>query len=167
MPDVLLWCVCVAGLTDEEVTVQALILTIVGNSNMATSVAFAAHSLALHPQVQKKLQVEIDSTFPGKVKQRFILTVQIWALWQTLNGQISLQCRPTYEKLVQMKYLDNVIKESLRLYPISNRIERVAKSTVEVNGVIIPKGVIVAVPIHTLHRDPDVWPDPDSFKPER
>lgn len=84
-----------------------------------------------------------------------------------ISGQISLQCRPTYEKLVQMKYLEMVIKETLRLYPIGNRIERVAKSNVEVSGVIIPKGMVVATPIHTLQRDPDVWPDPDSFKPER
>uniref|UniRef100_H3CEE5 unspecific monooxygenase n=1 Tax=Tetraodon nigroviridis TaxID=99883 RepID=H3CEE5_TETNG len=109
---------------------------------MATSVAFAAYNLALHPEVQKKLRAEIDRTFSGK-------------------------CRPTYEKLVQMKYLEMVIKETLRLYPIGNRIERVAKSNVEVSGVIIPKGMVVATPIHTLQRDPDVWPDPDSFKPER
>lgn len=66
-----------------------------------------------------------------------------------------------------MKYLDMVVRETSRLYPLGNRIERVTKSTVEVSGVIIPKGVVVAVPIYTLHRDPTVWPDPDSFKPER
>lgn len=84
-----------------------------------------------------------------------------------ISVQISLQCQPTYEGLVQMKYLDTVIMETWRLYPIGNRIDRVAKSNVEVSGVIIPKGMIVAVPIYTLHRDPEVWPDPDSFKPER
>lgn len=84
-----------------------------------------------------------------------------------ISFQISLQCRPTYEELVQMKYLDMVMMETWRMYPLGNRIERVAKSKVEVNGVIIPKGMIVAVPIYSLHRDPDLWPDPDSFKPER
>lgn len=37
----------------------------------------------------------------------------------------------------------------------------------EVSGVIIPKGMRVSVPIYTLQHDPDVWPDPESFKPER
>lgn len=65
------------GLTDEEVTIQALIFTIIGNNNLSHSVAFTAYNLALHSQVQKKLQAEIDRTFPGKVTQRFILTLQI------------------------------------------------------------------------------------------
>lgn len=136
---------------------------------MASSVAFAAYNLALHPRVQKKLQAEIDRTFPGKVAQRFILSrnQQISALCQMKSVQISLQCRPTYEELWQMKYLDMVIMETWRMFPIGNRIERVSKSNVEINGVMIPEGMIVAVPIYTLQRDPDVWPDPDSFKPER
>lgn len=66
-----------------------------------------------------------------------------------------------------MKYLDMVLMETWRLYPIGNQIHRVAKTNVEVSGVTIPKGMIVAVPIHTLQRDPEVWPDPDAFKPKR
>ncbi|XP_056896985.1 cytochrome P450 3A27-like [Takifugu flavidus] len=131
-----------AGLSDEEIMVQALIFALVGNGNMAYLVAFTAYNLAVHPQTQTRLQAEIDRTFPGK-------------------------CPITYEELLQMKYLDMVVTETSRLYPLGNRIERVAKSTVEVSGVIIPEGVVVAVPIYTLHRDPTVWPDPDSFKPER
>lgn len=57
--------------------------------------------------------------------------------------------------------------EAWRLYPIANRIEKVVNSNVEINGVLIPKGMIVAVLIHTLQHDPEVWPDLDSFKPER
>lgn len=136
---------------------------------MASSVAFAAYNLAIHPQVQKKLQAEIDKTFPGKVAQRFILSrYQLFAKLKAFKSPPPpLQCRPTYEKLGQTKYLDTVIMETWRLYPIANRIERVANSNVEINGVLIPKGMIVAEPIHTLQRDPEVWPDPDSFKPER
>lgn len=72
-----------------------------------------------------------------------------------------------YQALMQMEYLDSVINESLRLYPIAARLERVAKATVEINGLVIPKDMIILVPTWPIHRDPEVWPEPEVFKPER
>ncbi len=68
---------------------------------------------------------------------------------------------------MQMEYLDMVVNETMRLYPIANRIERISKASVEVNGVTIPKGTVVMVPTYALHRDPDLWSEPEAFKPER
>lgn len=68
---------------------------------------------------------------------------------------------------MQMEYLDMVLNESMRLYPIANRLERMSKSSVEINGVTIPKGTVITVPVYTLHRDPTLWSEPDAFKPER
>lgn len=68
---------------------------------------------------------------------------------------------------MQMEYIEMVINESMRLYPIANRLERVSKASVEINGLTIPKGTVTMVPIYTLHRDPALWPEPDAFKPER
>lgn len=79
----------------------------------------------------------------------------------------SCQARPTYEALVQMEYLDMVINESMRLYPIGNRLERVSKTSVEIEGVTIPKGTVIVIPVFALQRDPDLWPNPEEFKPER
>ncbi|KAJ1096460.1 hypothetical protein NDU88_001600, partial [Pleurodeles waltl] len=74
---------------------------------------------------------------------------------------------PTYEALLQMEYLEMAINEVLRLYPGSGRLERVCKKTVEVEGVTIPEGVVVVVPLYTLHRDPEYWPEPEKFDPDR
>lgn len=68
---------------------------------------------------------------------------------------------------MEMEYLDSVINESLRLYPIASRLERVAKASVEINGLVIPKGMVVLVPTWPMHRDPEIWPEPEKFKPER
>ncbi|XP_036176814.1 cytochrome P450 3A12-like isoform X4 [Myotis myotis] len=74
---------------------------------------------------------------------------------------------PTYDALAQMEYLDMVMNENLRLYPIAGRLERVCKKDVEINGVFIPKGTVVMVPSFILHRDSTYWPDPEEFRPER
>lgn len=68
---------------------------------------------------------------------------------------------------MQMEYLDMVINESMRLYPIATRLERISKASVEIDGVTIPKGTAIAIPVYTLQRDPALWSKPDEFKPER
>ncbi|XP_062247648.1 cytochrome P450 3A27-like [Platichthys flesus] len=130
------------GLTDNEILAQAMFFIFAGYETTTSTLGFISYNLATHPHIQKTLQKEIDETFPGK-------------------------CEPTYEGLMQMEYLDMVVNESMRLYPIASRLERMTKASVEVNGVTVPKGVVIVVPVHTLHRDPALWPEPEVFKPER
>uniref|UniRef100_A0A8C9XJL0 unspecific monooxygenase n=1 Tax=Sander lucioperca TaxID=283035 RepID=A0A8C9XJL0_SANLU len=130
------------GLTDHEILSQAMIFLFAGYETSSSSLSFMAYNLATNPHTMKRLQEEVDSTFPDK-------------------GPVE------YQALMQMEYLDCVINESLRLYPIAPRIERVAKATVEINGLVIPKGMVVMVPTWPLHRDPDLWSEPEEFKPER
>jgi len=54
------------------------------------------------------------------------------------------------------------------MYFISDgRTNRVASHDITIKGVLIPKGMMVFVPVYALHMDPEVWPDPTEFKPER
>ncbi|XP_028362405.1 cytochrome P450 3A12-like isoform X1 [Phyllostomus discolor] len=130
------------ALSDLELIAQSIIFIFAGYETTSTSLSFLMHLLATHPDVQQKLQKEIDATFPNKAP-------------------------PTYDALFQMEYLDMVLNESLRLFPIAGRLERVCKKDVEINGVFIPKGTVVMVPSFTLHRDPEYWSEPDEFRPER
>jgi cytochrome P450 len=66
-----------------------------------------------------------------------------------------------------MKYMDMVIDETLRMYPPGTRLDRVASNDYEYNGLKIEKGQVIMVPIFALHHDPDVYPNPDVFDPER
>ncbi|XP_029012837.1 cytochrome P450 3A40-like [Betta splendens] len=130
------------GLTDHEILSQALVFIFAGYDTTSSTLGFLAYNLATHPDVQKTLQEEIDKTFPQKR-------------------------HPSYEALMQMEYLDMVLNESMRMFPVGSRIERMTKATVEVNGVSIPKGTIVMVPVYPLHNDPTLWSEPELFKPER
>lgn len=73
----------------------------------------------------------------------------------------------TYEAVMQLEYLDMAVSEILRLFPIGGRIERTCKKDVEINGVTIPKGTVVMIPTYILQHDPDYWPNPEEFRPER
>ncbi|CAK7303344.1 Cytochrome P450 3A12 [Vulpes lagopus] len=130
------------ALSDLELVAQSVIFIFAGYETTSTSLSFLMYELATHPDVQQKLQEEIDATFPNKAL-------------------------PTYDALVQMEYLDMVLNETLRLYPIAGRLERVCKKDVEISGVFIPKGTVVMVPTFTLHRDQSLWPEPEEFRPER
>uniref|UniRef100_A0A3B5M7C0 Cytochrome P450 3A n=1 Tax=Xiphophorus couchianus TaxID=32473 RepID=A0A3B5M7C0_9TELE len=128
--------------TDHEILSQSMIFIFAGYETSSSSLSFLAYNLATNPEVMRKLQEEIDSTFPNKAPVQ-------------------------YQPLMEMDYLDSVINESLRLFPIAARLERVAKASVEINGLVIPKDMVILVPTWPLHRDPEIWPEPEKFKPER
>ncbi|XP_014652589.1 PREDICTED: cytochrome P450 3A12 isoform X6 [Ceratotherium simum simum] len=130
------------ALSDLELIAQSIIFIFAGYEPISTSLSFLIYFLATHPDVQQKLQEEIDATFPDKAPV-------------------------TYDALIQMEYLDMVLNESLRLFPIAGRLERVCKKDLELGGVFIPKGTVVMVPTFSLHREPEFWPEPEEFHPER
>jgi len=99
--------------------------------------------MAKFPEAQKKLQAEIDEF-----------------------------CHETtdinYDTLHKMPYLDAVFKESLRYYPpVVTFVARTCIEDCSVNGVTFVPGVQVMIPIYLIHHDPEIWPDPENFLPER
>lgn len=64
-------------------------------------------------------------------------------------------------------YLDAVIAETLRLRPVLAIVIRRLQEDLEVGDYLLPKGAAVIPCIHLMHRDPDIYPDPTAFKPER
>ncbi len=65
-------------------------------------------------------------------------------------------------------YLNATIHEILRLRPVLAEAEpRVVKRTTEIGGVEYPPGVALVVSAYLVHRDPDIYPEPLAFRPER
>ncbi|KAL4689143.1 hypothetical protein H8957_004232 [Semnopithecus entellus] len=130
------------ALSDQELMAQSIIFIFAGYETTSSVLSFTIYELATHPDVQQKLQEEIDAVLPNKAPA-------------------------TYDAVVQMEYLDMVVNETLRLFPIAIRLERVCKKDVEINGVFIPKGAMVVIPTYALHHDPKYWTEPEEFRPER
>ncbi|NWX29333.1 CP3AD protein, partial [Notiomystis cincta] len=130
------------ALTDTEVLAQAFIFIFAGYEPTSNSLCYLAYELATHPDVQEKLLQEIDTVLPNKAPL-------------------------TYEAMTKLEYLDMAVNETLRMYPLGGRIERTCKKDVEINGVTIAKGVVVTIPPYVLHHNPEYWPNPEEFRPER
>uniref|UniRef100_A0A671U1H1 unspecific monooxygenase n=1 Tax=Sparus aurata TaxID=8175 RepID=A0A671U1H1_SPAAU len=137
------------GLTDHEIISQVTMLLFAGYETSATTLVLLAYSLARNPEVMKRLQ------------HKFLVEESTSTFSLFHFGPVQ------YEALMQMEYLDSVVSECLRLYPPAGRLERIAKETVKINGVTIPKNMLVMIPVYALHHDPELWPEPEEFKPDR
>lgn len=81
---------------------------------------------------------------------------------------LSLQGKITYDNLMEMEYLNKIFSESLRKYPINiGFITRLTANDYQHNGLCIPKGVSVLIPTSHMHHNPELFPTPDIFDPER
>ena len=133
-----------------EMTAQAFVFFLAGFDASATQTCLIAHELAAHPEIQDRVQAEVD------------------AIMRSTGG------KPTYEAVQNsMPYLDAVFSEAMRLHPIAflNRLcsqeFELPPATPEGKPFKIPVGMNIFVPVAGFHSDPDLYPDPEKFDPER
>ncbi|GFX75022.1 cytochrome P450 3A21 [Trichonephila clavipes] len=133
------------NLSEDELVAQCVIFFLAGYDTTATALSYASYLLALNPEIQHKLFTELRDAM------------------QETKGELS------YEAIQGMKYLDNVVAETLRIFPPSTRLERVADVDLKLadTGITIPKGTIVTIPNYALQHDPQFFPNPDVFDPDR
>ncbi|XP_034237985.1 cytochrome P450 6j1-like [Thrips palmi] len=124
---------------------QVMSMQVAGSESTASTVMFALWMLARHPECQEKLRAELRETVGNN------------------GGEIS------YETGQDTKYLDMVMKETLRLWPVMPWLDRVATQDYVLpdSDIKIEKGTVVMVPVYSIHRDPEHYADPDKFDPER
>lgn len=132
---------------DLEILAQSMLFFAVGHETTATLLSSCGFFLALFPELQDRLYEEIHQAFVED------------------KGDI------TYEKLLQLQYLDAFVSEALRYFTPTLTFDREASEDVEieVDGIklLIPKGMGVVIPFHAIHHDPDNYEDPEKFDPER
>jgi cytochrome P450 len=127
-------------LTDRELRDELMTALAAGHETTATSLAWAVANLLTNPKSYAALREEIAAA-----------------------GGVSA----TPEKLASLPYLDAVIKENLRLRPIVPVVGRMLKKPTKLGGYDLPAGSAVGACIFLAHRNPEIYPNPDSFEPER
>ncbi|XP_076303127.1 putative cytochrome P450 6a13, partial [Lasioglossum baleicum] len=126
-------------------TSQAQLFFLAGFENSSLTISNALYELAWKPTIQEKVRAEILKVL------------------EKTNGEI------TYDGVEEMKYLDACILETLRMYPVLQWLSRSAMEDYTFSGtkLTIPKNQQVFLPIYSIQRDPDIYPNPEVFDPER
>ncbi|XP_078695165.1 cytochrome P450 3A24-like [Branchiostoma floridae x Branchiostoma belcheri] len=130
------------GISSKEIKGNAILLWVAGYETTANTLTLTAYNLALNQEAQDKVIEEVDAV----IEKRGALD---------------------YEAVNELPYMEMCIQETLRMFPAAMRFDRVCKEDTEVKGLHIPAGMIVNVPVYPIHYDPDIWPEPEKFKPER
>ncbi|NXE24461.1 CP4V2 protein, partial [Ardeotis kori] len=114
-----------------------------GHDTTAAAMNWALYLLGHNPEAQKKVHRELDEVF-GNTE------------------------RPvTMDDLKKLRYLECVVKEALRLFPSVPMFARTLREDCCIRGYRVPKGTNILVLTYALHRDPEIFPDPEEFRPER
>jgi cytochrome P450 family 135 len=91
-----------------------------------------------------------------------------WALERLLRSPDKLErLTAEIESGDDDAYLDAVVKETLRVRPVVPVVARHLAEAIELDGYVIPAGSTVMVSIYLVHNDPETYPEPDEFRPER
>jgi len=128
-------------LTPAQILDHLLTLFVAGHETLANALTWACYLLAQHPAVTSKLLSE-------------------------LNQQLRAQ-PPTPADLERLPYLEQVVKEVLRLYPPAASLSRIVREPFEWKGYGFAAGNIIMYSPYVSHRMPEQFPEPEVFRPER
>lgn len=155
-------------LTDDHILAQALLFFFAGFDPVSTSLSFMAYELAINPEVQKKLQKEVDlvaDKFKENLSYEALLSMKY--LDQVVSGKNIMQFIPLYKK-------NSKIIETMRLWPANFMSERVCTRDFIIEPehpnertLHLKKGTSVSIPVMAMQRDPKYFPNPQKFDPER
>lgn len=128
---------------DDLIKSVLLMLLIAGTETTSMTIQWAMRLLLAHPEAFHKLRAEIDSNVGNE---------------RLLNES----------DLTKLPYLQCVINETLRLYPpVPLLLPHYSLEDCTVGGYDVPKHTILIINAWAIHRDPELWDEPDKFKPER
>ncbi|XP_070493749.1 probable cytochrome P450 6a21 [Chironomus tepperi] len=133
------------AMTFNEVAANSFIFLIAGLETSASAMTFCTYELALNQDIQNRLRNEIET------------------ILKKHNGEV------TYNAMMEMKYLDMVISETLRMYPIFEVQTRKCTKEFEIpdTDLVIPVGMPIVIPVVGMHNDEKYFVNPNKFDPER
>ncbi|XP_046450414.1 cytochrome P450 4C1-like isoform X3 [Daphnia pulex] len=114
-----------------------------GHDTTTSLMSWFLYAIASNPDIQERVCFELQNEF----------------------GDSERNC--TQEDIPNLKYLECCIKETLRLYPSVPGFERAVQEDVQIGKYLIPAGCTIGILSFAAHRNPEIFPDPLTFNPER
>ncbi|KAJ7624701.1 cytochrome P450 [Roridomyces roridus] len=132
-----------AAIDDRAMVDQVLTFLTAGHETTATSLSWTLWLLANDQESQRRLREEVTPVFKDN-------------------------SRPDYRTLKSLEFLDCVLNESLRLFPPVAQTSRVATKTDYIEGVLVPKGTLLNIPVRAISTQKSFWgEDAEEFRPAR
>lgn len=135
--------------TEQIVKEQIETVIIAGNETSALTISYTLLLLAMHPEVQDRVFDELQTVYESPDEYS------------------------SYERVQQLTYLDRVLKEGMRMFPVAPFIVRCCIADTKLSTCTIPKDAIIMMSLFNMHRREDIWGadaeefNPDHFSPER
>lgn len=132
-------------LTMNEIAAQCWVFFAGGFETAGSVVSYCLYELSVNPDIQDKMREEINKVL------------------REHEGKF------TFEAIVKMKYLECAVKETLRKYPPLSFLNRECTKdyTFPNSDITLRKGDAVVISAYGMHRDADIYPDPETFDPDR
>lgn len=129
------------AMSQQQVLDELVTIFSAGHETSANGLTWNLYLLTQHPEILKKVRTELDEVLGDRA--------------------------PELADLKKLVYLKQVIEEGMRLYPPVWSVGRHALEDDEFEGHHIKQNTVVGLYMYHLHRHPDLWEDPQAFKPER
>ncbi|MFI1972152.1 cytochrome P450 [Streptomyces cinnamoneus] len=131
-----------AGERPARIRDTVMVTMLAAHHTTGVAVSWTLHLLGRHPEVAERVAEELDRVL----------------------GDRSV---PEYGDLRRLTYLDMVLKEAMRLYPPGPYGARETTGPLVLGDYEIPAGTTVFYPFWAVHMNPEHWPQPEEFRPER
>jgi cytochrome P450 len=128
-------------LSDDKLIGQVFIMFFAGHDTTKVAVAWTLFLLVQHPKILADVLDELRGVLKGSA--------------------------PRHDQMPQLPLLDRVVKETMRLLPPAPFAGRITVQPTTLGGVDLPVGTEVIMSSYCLHREPDLYPEPQKFRPER
>lgn len=129
------------GMSNQQIRDESFVLFVAGHETTANALCWILYLLSKHPEAIEKIRIEHQEILQGN--------------------------KPSFKDLPQLRYLSQVINESMRLYPPAWITDRTAIKEDEINGLPIPQNTMLVPFIYGVHRSENNWEAAHEFRPER
>jgi cytochrome P450 len=129
------------GMSDSQLRDEIFTIFLAGYESTATALSWSLFLLSQHPDIDSKLQQEVDDCLGGRI--------------------------PTMEDIPRLHYTRMVIDEAIRLYPSFPMYFRTSRGEDQLGPYTVPGNASIVVSPYATHHSPEYWDDPERFDPER